>query len=206
VAKLVRLRVSYFDSVKTGEMTSRLVNDSTQIKDLLANSFPQMVTSLLQLLGALVIMALMDWKMTAIMFIALPLLMAIMLPVMRLSSKVGRQRQDALATFSGSTNDTLSEIRLVKSSNAEAYETQTGFAQIKQLYRIGLKEAVYDSIASPIMTAGMLALFVGVLVYAAARVADGSMSMGTLVSFLMYLFQIVGPRHAGAVLHRPVQG
>ena len=191
--KLVRLRVSYFDSVKTGEMTSRLVNDSTQIKDLLANSFPQMVTSLLQLLGALVIMALMDWKMTAIMFIALPLLMAIMLPVMRLSSKVGRQRQDALATFSGSTNDTLSEIRLVKSSNAEAYETQTGFAQIKQLYRIGLKEAVYDSIASPIMTAGMLALFVGVLVYAAARVADGSMSMGTLVSFLMYLFQIVGP-------------
>ena len=43
--KLVRLRVSYFDNVKTGEMTSRLVNDTMQIKNLLANSFPQMVTS-----------------------------------------------------------------------------------------------------------------------------------------------------------------
>lgn len=191
--KLVRLKVSYFDSVKTGEMTSRLVNDSTQIKDLLANSFPQMVTSLLQLVGALVIMVLMDWKMTTVMVVAIPLLMLVMLPIMKKSSQVGRQRQDALADFSGTANDTLSEIRLVKSSNAEPYETTTGFAQIKQLYRIGLKEALYDSVAGPIMTAGMLALFVGVLVYAAARVAAGTMLMGTLVSFLMYLFQIVGP-------------
>lgn len=191
--KLVRLRVSYFDNVKTGEMTSRLVNDSTQIKNLLANSFPQMVTSILQLVGAFIIMALMDWKMTTIMVIAVPLVMLVMLPIMRLSSQVGRQRQDALATFTGTTDETLGEIRLVKSSNAEDYETQTGFSQIHKLYRIGLKEAIYDSIASPIMTASMLALFVGVLVYAAARVADGSMTMGTLVSFLMYLFQIVGP-------------
>ncbi|MFC6181667.1 ABC transporter ATP-binding protein [Lactiplantibacillus daowaiensis] len=191
--KLVRLKVSYFDDVKTGEMTSRLVNDTTQIKDLLANSFPQMVTSLLQLFGALVIMLLMDWKMTAIMFIAVPLLLLLMLPIMSQSSKVGRQRQDALATFSGATDETLSEIRLVKSSNAESYETTTGFGQIKKLYQIGLKEAIYDSVAGPIMTAGMLALFVGVLVYAAARVAAGTMTMGTLVSFLMYLFQIVGP-------------
>ncbi|VDG20198.1 ABC transporter ATP-binding protein [Lactiplantibacillus mudanjiangensis] len=191
--KLVRLKVSYFDDVKTGEMTSRLVNDTTQIKDLLANSFPQMITSLLQLFGALAIMLLMDWKMTAIMFIAVPLLLLLMLPIMNQSSKVGRQRQDALAKFSGETDETLSEIRLVKSSNAEAYETTTGFGQIKALYQIGLKEAIYDSVAGPIMTAGMLALFVGVLVYAAARVAAGTMTMGTLVSFLMYLFQIVGP-------------
>ncbi|VDG33592.1 Lipid A export ATP-binding/permease protein MsbA [Lactobacillus zymae] [Lactiplantibacillus mudanjiangensis] len=191
--KLVRLKVSYFDDVKTGEMTSRLVNDTTQIKDLLANSFPQMITSLLQLFGALAIMLLMDWKMTALMFIAVPLLLLLMLPIMNQSSKVGRQRQDALAKFSGETDETLSEIRLVKSSNAEAYETTTGFGQIKALYQIGLKEAIYDSVAGPIMTAGMLALFVGVLVYAAARVAAGTMTMGTLVSFLMYLFQIVGP-------------
>ncbi|WP_276525146.1 ABC transporter ATP-binding protein [Levilactobacillus spicheri] len=191
--KLVRLRVSYFDNVKTGEMTSRLVNDSTQIKDLLANSFPQMVTSLLQLVGAFVIMALMDWRLTTAMVVAVPLVMLVMLPIMRQSSKIGRQRQDALATFTGSTDETLSEIRLVKSSNAEDYETTSGFGQIHRLYRIGLKEALYDSIASPVMTASMLALFVGVLVYAAARVADGTMTMGTLVSFLMYLVQIVGP-------------
>ncbi|MGV7915768.1 ABC transporter transmembrane domain-containing protein, partial [Mycobacterium kansasii] len=70
-----------------------------------------MVTSLLQLLGALVIMLLMDWRMTLIMFIAVPLVMIVMFPIMRQSSKIGRQRQDAMATFSGATDETLSEIR-----------------------------------------------------------------------------------------------
>lgn len=189
----MRLPVSYYDDVKTGEMTSRLVNDSTQIKDLLANAFPQMVTSLMQLVGALIIMVLMDWKMTGIMVLAIPIVMLIMLPIMRQSSKIGRKRQDALADFSGTADETLGEIRLVKSSNAEPYETTNGTHLITKLYRIGLREALYDSVAGPVMTASMMALFVGVLVYAAARVASGTMTMGTLVSFLMYLFQIIGP-------------
>jgi len=191
--KLVRLHISYFDNVKTGEMTSRLVNDTMQIKNLLANSFPQMVTSLLQLVGALVIMVLMDWRMTTIMFVAVPVVMLVMFPIMRQSGKIGHQRQDAMATFSGVTDETLSEIRLVKSSNAEGYETQNGKQQINDLYRIGLKEAIYDSIAGPAMTAAMLAVFVGVLAYAAVRVSAGTMTLGTMFSFLMYLFQIIGP-------------
>lgn len=174
-------------------MTSRLVNDTMQIKDLLANSFPQMVTSLFQLVGALVIMLLMDWRMTAIMFSAVPLMMLVMWPIMRQSGRIGHQRQDAMAAFSGETDETLSEIRLVKSSNAESYETQTGTEQIQDLYRIGLREAIYDAIASPVMTATMLAVFVGVLAYAAVRVSAGTMSMGTMFSFMMYLFQIIGP-------------
>lgn len=191
--RLVRLPVSYFDNVKTGAMTSRLVNDSTQIKDLLANAFPQMVTSLMQLIGALLIMVVMDWKMTVIMVLAIPIVLLVMLPIMRKSSKIGRKRQDALADFSGTAEETLGEIRLVKSSNAEPYETTNGAGKITALYQIGLKEALYDSVAGPLMTASMMALFVGVLVYAAARVASGTMTMGTLVSFLMYLFQIIGP-------------
>ena len=67
-AKLLVLPVSYFDTTKSGEITSRLVNDSTQVKDLLANSVPRMVTALMQLIGALILMLMMDWKMTAIMF------------------------------------------------------------------------------------------------------------------------------------------
>ncbi len=191
--KLVRLPVRYFDNVKTGEMTSRLVNDSTQIKDLLANAFPQMVTSLMQLVGAIAIMVLMDWKMTVIMVLAIPIVLLVMFPIMRQTGKIGHERQDALAGFSGTAEETLSEIRLVKSSNAEPVETTTGAGQIKTLYRIGLREAVYDSISGPVMTATMMALFVGVLLYASARVASGTMTMGTLVSFLMYLFQIIGP-------------
>ena len=191
--KLIRLRVAYFDETKAGEMTSRLINDSTQIKDLLANSFPRMITSLLTVVGALTLMVLKDWRMTAIMALAIPLVMLVMLPVMRQSHKVGRDRQNSLADFNGAAGETLSEIRLVKSSNAEPFETEKGHTTIQSLYKIGLREAVYDSVAGPFMTAVMMGLFVGVLAYGAHRVSQGTMTMGTMFSFLMYLFQLLGP-------------
>lgn len=191
--KLIRLRVAYFDETKAGEMTARLINDSTQIKDLLANSFPRMITSLLTVVGALTLMVLKDWRMTAIMALAIPLVMLVMLPVMRQSHKVGRDRQNSLADFNGAAGETLSEIRLVKSSNAEPFETEKGHTTIQSLYKIGLREAVYDSVAGPLMTAVMMGLFVGVLAYGAHRVSQGTMTMGTMFSFLMYLFQLLGP-------------
>lgn len=191
--KLLRLPVSYFDTVKTGKMTSRLVNDSDQIKNLLAVSFPNSINSVFQLIGALLIMLLMDWKMTLIMFIAIPLVMTVMRPVMRKARIVGRARQDELAEFTGKAEDTLGEIRLVKSSNSENYESKSGNHMIHNLYKIGFKEAIYDSIASPLMGTVMMALIVGILGYGAHRVVTGSMTIGTMFAFLMYLFQVIGP-------------
>ncbi|WP_318530778.1 ABC transporter ATP-binding protein [Lacticaseibacillus songhuajiangensis] len=191
--KLLKLPVSYFDEQKAGEISSRLVNDSTQVKDLLANSFPQMITSILQLVGSLVLMLFMDWRMTAIMFIAVPLMLIIFMPLATRSRKIGFTRQEALATFNGESNEILSEVRLVKSSGAEVHERAAGGEQIDRLYKVGLKEAIYDSIAGPVMTATMMAMVVGVLVYGASRVLAGSLSIGVLISFLMYLFQMMGP-------------
>lgn len=192
-AKLLVLPVSYFDTTKSGEITSRLVNDSTQVKDLLANSVPRMVTALMQLIGALILMLMIDWKMTAIMFAVVPLVILIFLPVATQSRKIAFSRQENLAAFSGEAGDVLGAVRLVKSSNAEAVEKKTGDARIDRLYRLGLKEAVYDAVAQPVMTTLMMGMIVGVLAYGASRVASGSMNMGTLFAFLMYLTQLIGP-------------
>lgn len=191
--KLLVLPVNYYDETKSGEITSRLVNDSTQVKDLLANSLPNMATSLLQLVGAFILMLVMDWKMTVMMFIAVPLVILAILPVANKSRKIAHARQDALADFNGSASEILSEVRLVKSSNAEAVERQSGHNRISKLYQIGLKEAIYDSVAGPLMTMVMMGMVVAMLAYGASRVAQGTMDMGTLFSFLMYLVQMVGP-------------
>ncbi|GMM12973.1 hypothetical protein LABF186_00870 [Lactobacillus amylovorus subsp. animalium] len=91
--KLLHLPVKYFDNTKTGEISSRLVNDTSQVKNLLANTLPNAVTSLLQFFGALVIMMAMDWQMTLIMFIAVPLVVVALLPIMQQSRKIGRKRR-----------------------------------------------------------------------------------------------------------------
>ena len=190
--KLLHLPIKYFDNTKTGEISSRLVNDTSQVKNLLANTLPNAVTSLLQFFGALVIMMAMDWQMTLIMFIAVPLVVVALLPIMQQSRKIGRKRQDELANFSSDSTSVLSEIRLVKSSNGEPKELNVGSNRISSLYDIGVKEAFINSLTQPIINMMML-LFLGILGYGAIRVMNGSLTMGTLVSFLMNLFQIISP-------------
>lgn len=191
--KLLHLPVKYFDNTKTGEISSRLVNDTSQVKNLLANTLPNTVTSLLQFFGALVIMMAMDWQMTLIMFIAVPLVVVALLPIMQQSRKIGRRRQDELANFSSDSTSVLSEIRLVKSSNGEPKELNVGSNRISSLYNIGVKEAFINSLTQPIINMMMMMLFLGILGYGAIRVMNGSLTMGALVSFLMYLFQIMSP-------------
>lgn len=191
--KILRLPVSYFDDHKAGEVSSRLVNDSTQVKDLLANTLPNMVTSLLQLVGAILLMVLMDWKMTLLMIIVVPVVVLIALPIGTRSRNIAISRQDELANFSGEANEVISETRLMKSSTAENVERESGHQKVDHLYHFGIKEAVYDSIAGPLMTMAMMGMFVGVLAYGANRVANGTMTMGTMFSFLMYLVQLMGP-------------
>lgn len=191
--KLLHLPVSYFDNTKTGEISSRLVNDTSQVKNLLANTLPNAMTSILQFFGALIIMLAMDWQMTLIMFIAIPIVMLSMLPIMRRSRKIGRARQDELANFSSDSTSTLGEIRLVKSSNAENKELISGNNRINKLFNIGKKEALVNALTQPITNMLMTVLFLGILGYGAIRVMNGSLTMGALISFLMYIFQIMSP-------------
>ncbi|MCD7133222.1 ABC transporter ATP-binding protein [Limosilactobacillus balticus] len=191
--KLLKMPVKYFDDVKTGEISSRLVNDTSQVKDLLASTLPNAMTSLLQFVGALVIMLAMDWRMTLLMFVAVPLVILVMLPVMNQSRKIGRVRQDELAKFASDSTDVLGEVRLVKSSNGEEHELAKGNHRIDNLYHVGRKEALINSVTQPITNMLMMIMFLGILGYGAIRVMNGAMTMGALVSFLMYLFQIISP-------------
>ncbi|MCC4369737.1 ABC transporter ATP-binding protein [Limosilactobacillus reuteri] len=191
--KLLKMPVKYFDNVKTGEISSRLVNDTSQVKDLLASTLPNAMTSLLQFVGALVIMLAMDWQMTLLMFVAVPLVILVMLPVMNQSRKIGRVRQDELAKFASDSTDVLGEVRLVKSSNGEEHELAKGNRRIDNLYHVGRKEALINSVTQPITNMLMMIMFLGILGYGAIRVMNGAMTMGALVSFLMYLFQIISP-------------
>ncbi len=191
--KLLKIPVKYFDDVKTGEISSRLVNDTSQVKDLLTSTLPNAMTSLLQFVGALVIMLAMDWRMTLLMFVAVPLVILVMLPVMNQSRKIGRVRQDELAKFASDSTDVLGEVRLVKSSNGEEHELAKGNRRIDNLYHVGRKEALINSVTQPITNMLMMIMFLGILGYGAIRVMNGAMTMGALVSFLMYLFQIISP-------------
>ncbi|RXV98790.1 ABC transporter ATP-binding protein [Enterococcus faecalis] len=190
--KLTILKVSYFDSVKAGEISSRVVNDTNQVKQLLAVTFPQTVASVITVIGTVYMMIKMDWHMSLAMVIAVPVVILCMIPVMAFGSKVSHIRQDAMSQFNGLATETLSEIRLVKTSNAESQAQVRAANEVDRLFNVGKKEAIFDAFMQPIMMMVFMSMVFGLLAYGMHRIAIGVMTIGTLMSFLMYLFNLIG--------------
>jgi len=204
-AHLLKLPVDYFDNHKSGESSSRLVNDTSVIKDLITSQFPNFITGAIQLVGSMIILFFMDWKMAALMFSIVPIVALILLPIGRIMSKLGRKLQATTAEFNADVSEKMSEVRLIKSSNGEEFEKVTGGNLIDKIFTVGVKNAKVESILQPIMTTAMLGVFVGILGYGAVRIQQGTLSSGSLVAFLLYLFNIITPVASFATFFSQVQ-
>lgn len=203
--KLLRLPVTYFDKTQSGESVSRVVNDTGIVRDLISQHFPRFITGIISIIGAIIILLIMDWKMTLLMLVSVPITMAIMIPLGRKMAKISRGLQDETAIFTGNVQQTLSEIRLMKSSTAEDFEETKGIKGINRLLNFGLKESRIFALIGPFMYLVVMVVIVVIIGYGGIRVANGTMSTGSLVAFLLYLFQIIFPITSFAMFFTQLQ-
>lgn len=187
------LRISYFDKHESGETMSRITQDTNVIKELITLHFISFFTGMLTIVGSVSILLWMDWKMTLMMLVAVPLSIAVLLPLGQKMHKISLANQDELARFSGGLGRVLTNIRLVKAYQAEQLEQKKGQDQIHNLYRFGIKEAKIMSLLSPIMTFIIMIILIMLFGYGGAQVATGALSAGTLVAIMFYLVQIIVP-------------
>ncbi|PEF34709.1 multidrug ABC transporter permease [Bacillus sp. AFS094228] len=191
--KLLVLPVSYFDDHPSGETVSRMTNDTTVVKGLISEHLSNFVTGIISIVGSMIVLFVLDWKMTLLMFTAIPLSVLILMPLGKKMHKISKGMQDETASFTAVLQQVLTEIRLVKASNAEALEYQNGQKGIQKLFQFGLKEAKIQALIAPLMSFVMMALLVLILGYGGMRVSSGALTAGALVAFIMYLFQILMP-------------
>lgn len=191
--KLLVLPVSYFDDHPSGETVSRMTNDTTVVKGLISEHLSNFVTGIISIVGSMIVLFVLDWKMTLLIFTAIPLSVLILMPLGKKMHKISKGMQDETASFTAVLQQVLTEIRLVKASNAEALEYQNGQKGIQKLFQFGLKEAKIQALIAPLMSFVMMALLVLILGYGGMRVSSGALTAGALVAFIMYLFQIIMP-------------
>lgn len=187
------LPVAFFDEEESGELMSRILQDTGVIKSLITDHLITFFTSILTVIGAVAILIYIDWKMTLILLISVPVTLAIMFPIGRKMSKVAKSTQDEVATFSAQLGRVLQNIRLVKYSQSEPKEQLHGEEQVARIYSFYLKEAKLVAVLSPVMTLVMTLVLIVVFGYGGAQVASGALTAGALVAIIFYLIQIIVP-------------
>ena len=191
--KQLALPVSYYDEHPSGDLISRMNNDTAVVKTLIAENVSGFLTGIISVIGAVAILLYLDWRMTLVMLGALPLAAVVMVPLGRFMHRISKATMDENARFTSVLSRALSEIRLVKASNAEGREHARGNAAIKGLFGFGIKEGRVMAMITPLMSFVMMALLVVIIGYGGVRISSGAMSAGGLVAFILYLIQILMP-------------
>lgn len=192
-AKTLTLPVSYFDKNHSGETVSRINNDTTIVRELISNQLVSMFTGVVSLVGSLCILFYLDWSMTLVMLISVPIIVFVMRPIGMKMRKISKGIQEKTAVFTSLLTQVVSEIRLVKAYSAEPVEQKQGEEEIDRLFQYGLKESRLTAILQPLSGLIMMSTLVMIIGYGGMRVASGELTAGELVAFILYLFQILMP-------------
>lgn len=191
--KILRLPVAAFDREPSGERVSRVVRDCESITELTTRQFVNLVTGLLMLVGSVVVLLLLDVRLTLTLVGAIVAAFAVMIPLSFALDGLSRRMQDRTARLSGILTHVFSEIRLVKAFAAEDRECARSAVEIEGLQHLGRRTAGVNALLEPLMNLAMTAAVVVILVYGAGRVAAGEMTVGTLTAFILYILNVITP-------------
>ncbi len=191
--KFQRLPLSYFDRHQTGEIMSYITNDVAALQNALVDRLIELVTESSIFVGSLVMMVLLDWKLSLLTLITVPLVGQAMKIFGRKLKSSGTVIQERLADITATMQESIAAVRVVKSFGREDFEIERFHRQNELNFRAEMKNNQLMSLLTPTVEF-LAALAVTVIVwFGGYEVVNGVITAGALVAFLTYAVNLANP-------------
>ena len=191
--KLEHMHLGYFHDKQTGDLMSRIVNDTRDFELLYAHMIPETITNLVTFTGVLIVLLTINWKLALITCAPIPLIFASGIIFSKKVRPFFRISQKKMGELNGKLQDNLSGIHEIQSFGREEYETEQvdkqNFEHIRAMLQALKISAVFHPSVEFISSIGTI-LVVGFGGYLAFR--EG-LHVADIVAFLLYLGLFYGP-------------
>ncbi|AEJ18468.1 ABC transporter ATP-binding protein [Gracilinema caldarium] len=192
-AKINRIPFRYFDSTTHGETLSRITNDVDTINHTLNQSLTQIITSLVTVVGVLVMMLVIDWRMTLVALLMIPLSFLIIGFIVGKSQKYYKKQQEYLGHINGQVEEMYGGHIVMKAFNREEKTLTTFDVTNETLYESAWKSQFLTGVMMPLMN------FVGNIGYVGVAVLGGwlaikrAITVGDIQAFIQYVRNFTQP-------------
>src|SRR5690606_26417405 len=184
--RLVSLPMAFFDKRRTGELISRITSDVTLLQDTFSVTLAELFRQMITLLAGVVFLIFTTPKLTLFMLATFPVLVVIAMVFGKFIRRLSKATQDELAAANVIVEETLQSIMTVKSFTGEEYESRRYGKGLNRVVAVALKAAGYRGAFISFIIFALFGGIVAVMWYGATLVGAGEMSIGDLVSFVLY--------------------
>ncbi len=194
-AHMQRMPLRFFTHTRSGEIISRLNNDVVGAQNAITGTIPNIVTNVFTLASTLAVMLTIEWRLTVLSVLVLPLFLLPARRVGRILREIRRRSMELNAAMSSAIAETLNinGALLVKTFGRAGYEVERFEHINRQVRDIGVRRATIGRWF--FMGLGMAGTLGTALVYwmGGLFVLEGAISIGTIVAFVAYLARLYGP-------------
>jgi len=183
---LLTLAPQFYETVRTGEILSRLTADTTLVRTVLTSSMSVALRNMFLFVGGAVMAALTAPDLSAMVLLALPVIILPLIGFGRLIRGLSRASQDRLADTGAFASEALQAIKVVQSFNHEQQDRTRYAGVVERAYEAARRHVTARSIMTAVIITLAFASIVGVLWMGARAVIAGDMTGGTLSQFIIY--------------------
>jgi ATP-binding cassette subfamily B protein len=191
--KIKRMPLKYFDTKTHGEALSLVTNDIDTISNTLAQNLSQIVTSVTMIIGILVMMFTINWIMTLVAIVILPVSFGLITLVIRASQKYFKQQQVYLGHVDGHVEEMYGGHTVIKAFNGEEKSIQKFDGLNTELYGAGWKSQFLSGLLMPIMTFVSNLSYVAICILGGYLAVQGTISVGDILAFIQYVRSFTQP-------------
>ena len=192
-AKINRLPLRYFDRVQRGELISRVTNDIDNITQTMQQSLSTALTSILTVVGVLVMMFSISWKLALVALVSLPLMGMIFGIIGPRSQKAFGIQWRKVGRLNARVEESFSGHALVKVFGRKDDFQEQFKAENDELYRASFRAQFLSGIIWPGMSFVGNLIYVGIAVLGGLMVANGTMRLGSVQAFIQYTQMFTQP-------------
>ena len=193
-AHLQRMSMSYFDKSQSGELSSIVLNDVSNMRVAFGTSFHKLFVEPINIILFVSLLLIINLKLALIAILIVPLTGAIVILIGRSIRRKSKRTAEKIARIMSIMAENLNSIRVVKSFSMEPFETKRFTGEQERYYQLIFGRAKLRLIASPITE--MIGAFIGVsLLWIGGHdvLVAGSMSSEDFIRFILILFSVLGP-------------
>ena len=185
-SNLVKLPMSFFSQKRVGELNSRISSDITQIQDTLTSTIAEFLRQFILIIGGVILLANESIKLTLLMLSVVPLVAVAAVIFGRFIRKYSKNVQDKVAESQVVVEETMQGISIVKAFANEWYEIARYNGKIKEVVTIAIKGGKYRGYFASFIIFCLFGAIVAVVWYGVQLSISGEMSVGQLISFVLY--------------------
>lgn len=193
IARILNLPIAEFDTRRTGDLVSRVGSDTTLLRAVLTQGLIESIGGALTFVGAVIAMAVIDPLLLGITVVIVLVAIVVVGGLSRRIRVASKRAQEKVGDLTAAVERGIGAVRTIRAAGATEREVREVDGHATEAYRRGLDIARMSAFVVPVASIVLQVAFIAVLGVGGAQVAAGTITIATLITFILLLFMMVMP-------------